>query len=91
MKRLFWLVFGITVGVLSMRKLSRVAEKLTPQGMASGIGSGLSDLADAIREFAADVRDAMTERESQLRSATGLDGHLGRVEPDRSAQSPDPA
>jgi chromosome condensin MukBEF MukE localization factor len=76
-KRLFWLALGITLGVLTMRKVSRAAQKLTPQGMSSALGQGLSDLAAAIGEFGADVRAAMTEREAQLRESTGLDGRLG--------------
>jgi chromosome condensin MukBEF MukE localization factor len=62
-----------------VRKLSKLAERLTPQGMASGIGAGLADLAEAIRDFTADVRDAMREREAELREATGLDGELGKT------------
>jgi hypothetical protein len=72
-RRLFWLAMGITIGALIVRKLSRAAEKLTPSGLAGSIGSGLSDLADSIRDFATDVREAMTERETQLRQSTGLD------------------
>jgi hypothetical protein len=79
MRRLFWLVMGVTIGALLVRRLSRAAEKLTPRGIASGIGGGLAELADAIREFAADVREAMAEREHQLRVSTGLDGTLGRA------------
>ena len=85
MKRLFWLALGITLGVLTMRRISRMAEKLTPQGMAASIGQGLSDLADAVGEFGADVRAAMHERETQLRESTGLDGRLGH-RPDGSAR-----
>jgi hypothetical protein len=77
MRRLFWLAMGITIGALIVRKLSRAAEKLTPSGMANGIAGSLSELADAIRDFAADVRDAMREREVELREATGLDGSTG--------------
>lgn len=79
MRRLFWLVMGITIGAMVVRKLSRVAEKLTPKGMATGLGQGLADLADAIRDFGADVREAMQEREAQLRESTGLDGTLGKI------------
>lgn len=71
---MFWLVMGITIGALVVRKLSRAAEKLTPSGMAGSIGAGLSDLADSIRDFAEDVRDAMHDREAQLRESTGMDG-----------------
>ncbi len=74
MKRLFWLAMGITIGALVVRKLSQMAQKLTPSGMANGLAGGLSDLADAIRDFASDVRAAMHEREAELREATGLDG-----------------
>jgi hypothetical protein len=77
MRRLFWLAMGITIGALLVRKLSRAAEKLTPSGMANGLAAGLTELADSIRDFAADVREAMSEREAELREATGLDGSTG--------------
>jgi hypothetical protein len=77
MRRLFWLAMGITIGALIVRKLSRAAEKLTPSGMANGLGGALSDLAVSIRDFAADIREAMDEREAELREATGLDGSTG--------------
>ena len=79
MRRLFWLAMGIAIGALIVRKLSKVAEKLTPRGMAGGIGAGLADLADALRDFGAEVRAAMREREAELRESTGLDGQLGKV------------
>jgi hypothetical protein len=77
MRRLFWLAMGITIGALLVRKLSRAAQKLTPGGVANGLAAALTELADAIRGFAADVREAMAEREAQLREATGLDGTAG--------------
>jgi hypothetical protein len=80
MRRLFWLAMGITIGALIVRKLSRVAEKLTPRGVAGSIGEGLSDLSDAVRDFAFDVREAMHEREDTLREGTGFDGRLGKVQ-----------
>ena len=76
MRRLFWLAMGITIGVLVVRKLSAAAEKLTPQSIASQLVEGLRDLADAIGDFGADVRDAMAERERELRAGTGLDAPL---------------
>ncbi|MDQ2797304.1 MAG: hypothetical protein M3Y06_09095 [Actinomycetota bacterium] len=82
MRRLFWLVMGITIGAMVVRKLSKVAQKLTPKGMSSGLGQGLADLADAIRDFGADVRAAMHEREAQLRESTGMDGTLGKLPAD---------
>ena len=79
MRRLFWLAMGITIGALLVRKLSNAVEKLTPRGMATSLGTALADLADALRDFADDVREAMHERESELRDATGMDGQLGKI------------
>ena len=76
MRRLFWLTMGVTIGVLVVRKLSRTAEKLTPQSMAGNLADGLRELAGAIGDFGADVRDAMADREEELRSGTGLDAPL---------------
>lgn len=76
MRRLFWLVMGITIGVLVVRKLSQAAERLTPNSMLSGIAEGLRDLADAIGDFGADIRAAAAEREAELRTGTGLDAPL---------------
>jgi hypothetical protein len=76
MRRLFWLAMGITIGALVVRKLSRAAEKLTPQGIAGALVEGLRDLADAIGDFGADVRAAAALREEELRSGTGLDAPL---------------
>jgi len=77
MRRLFWLVMGITIGVLVFRKLSKAAEKLTPKGMSTSIAESLADLAESLRDFGTDVRAAMSEREAELREGTGLDGELG--------------
>lgn len=79
-RRLFWLVMGITIGALIVRKLSRAAEKLTPRGIAGSFGGGLADLSDSLRGFTAEVRDAMHEREFELREGAGLDGTLGSTE-----------
>jgi hypothetical protein len=79
MRRLFWLAMGITIGALLVRKLSRAAEKLTPQGLAGALVEGLRDLADAIGEFGADVRAAAAAREQELRAGTGLDAPLPEV------------
>ena len=73
MRRLFWLAMGITIGALVVRKLSKAAARLTPRGMSQGLAASLGELADALRDFAADVRAAMTDREEQLRTASGLD------------------
>ena len=90
MRRLFWLAMGVTIGILIVRKLSRAAERMTPKGLAGSLTDALNNLADAIGGFAADVREAMHERETELRAGTGFDGTLGRTgenPPDAQGQS----
>jgi hypothetical protein len=77
-RRLFWLVMGITIGVLIVRKLSTMAERFTPSGVAASVTHALGDLSDSIRDFSHDVREAMSEREAELRDGAGLDGELGK-------------
>ena len=93
MRRLFWLAMGITIGALVVRRQSRAAEKLTPQGIAGSLADGLRELAEAIGDFGADVRAAAAAREDELRAGTGLDAPLpdrGQPElPSRGAHAAD--
>jgi hypothetical protein len=72
-KRLFWLLLGAVLGILAFRRVARKMEAFTPSGIASSIGN----LAESVRDFANDVREAMSQREYELREGTGLDGRLG--------------
>lgn len=78
MRRLFWLVMGVTIGALVVRKLSAAAQRLTPHGMASSVADALGEIGASVRDFGQEVRAAMSEREAELRAGTGLDGELGR-------------
>ena len=69
MGRLFWIALGATAGVLVVRKLTQTAQAYTPAGVASSI----EGLGDAVREFAAAVREGMDTRETELRVALGID------------------
>jgi hypothetical protein len=78
MRRLFWLAMGVTIGALVVRKLTRAAERLTPRGVAQGLGGGLAELSESVKDFTVQVREAMREREAELREGTAMDGTLGR-------------
>jgi hypothetical protein len=77
MKRLFWLVMGVTIGALAFRKLSKLAQKAKPSGIAGSVTAAVGDLAEALRDFAGDVREAMSEHEAAMRAGSGIDGALG--------------
>ncbi|MCU1624046.1 MAG: hypothetical protein QOG99_269 [Frankiales bacterium] len=69
-RRLFYIALGATAGVLLVRKITQTAEKLTPPKL---VGGALDNLSDAIRQFGAEVREGMAEREQELRQGLGLD------------------
>jgi hypothetical protein len=71
-RRVFWLALGATAGVLVVRRVTRAAETLTPQGLVGALGS----VGDGLRVFGEEVRAGMAEREEELRDALGLaEGH----------------
>lgn len=72
MRRLFWITLGATAGVLVVRKVTRAAESVTPEGAADRVSTGLETLADSVREFADEVRAGMAERDTELRQALGV-------------------
>jgi hypothetical protein len=63
--RVFYVVLGATAGVLLVRRLTRVAESWTPEGLSQRVSSAFGTFFD-------EVRDGMAEREAELRSALGL-------------------
>ncbi|HEU0131426.1 MAG TPA: hypothetical protein VFQ85_10610 [Mycobacteriales bacterium] len=77
-RRAFWTSLGIglgaTAGVLVARQLRRTREALTPSGIAGAFAGAMSGLTDAIRDFGADVRAGMAEREAELNDALGFEG-----------------
>ena len=75
MRRLFWVALGATAGVLVVRRLTRVAQAYTPEG----IGRSVSSMAESFREMAEVVREGMAERETELRLALGVDA--GEADP----------
>jgi len=68
-KRVFWLGVGATIGVYALRKVTRTAETFSPSGLA-GTFAGLGDV---VRDFVADVKEAMAEHEQELLAALGVD------------------
>lgn len=80
MRRIFWITLGATAGVLIVHRVTRTAKAYTPEGVAGG----LSNVADAIRDFADAVREGAAEREQELRVALGVDS--GVIDPAQARQ-----
>ena len=92
MRRLFWLVAGITLGVLAFRKLQQTAEKFSATNVGTSLGGALAHLAEQAGDFLADVRLSMREQEDRLREGAGLDSEPDTASvpavPDRQAERP---
>lgn len=68
-KKLFWIGIGVGVGVLAARKVATVKQGLGREGLNRSVGR----LADAMTTSAEAFRDGMHGRETELRTALGLD------------------
>ena len=69
MKRIFWLIIGIVVGVYAVTRLKKRVQVLAPESMQESAAK----LAAAVRHFGDQVREGMDERETELRDALGID------------------
>ncbi|MDP9239708.1 MAG: hypothetical protein M3O55_03585 [Actinomycetota bacterium] len=85
MRRLFWAALGAVVGILIVRKLTSTARAFTPAALTDQLSQSVSGLADSVRDFAADIKDAMAEREEELMAALADDG-TGRPPPGGNAR-----
>jgi hypothetical protein len=71
MRRIFWLAVGLGAGVagavMTTRFARRQARKVAPAAIAREARGGLMDLARLVSESMAEGREAMREREEELR------------------------
>jgi hypothetical protein len=79
----FYLAVGVGIGVATVRRLTRAANKaasrLTPSGIAARTADSASGLMESVRDFVDEIRAAMTQREAELREAlTGEPRTRGR-------------
>ena len=66
-----WFAAGAGAGVYAMTRVRRVAESLTPEGLADR----LSGLSLGLQLFRDEVRTGMHERENELRARLALTPH----------------
>jgi hypothetical protein len=69
MNRIIWMGIGVAIGVIAFRKLTEAQSTLGPEGLNRAVGR----LADGVYDFADAVRVGMLERETELRTALGVD------------------
>jgi hypothetical protein len=73
-RRIFWLAVGLGAGiagaVMTMRFLRKQASKVAPANLAKQARGGVMDVARLFSESIAEGREAMREKEEELRSET---------------------
>jgi hypothetical protein len=72
MNRIIWMGIGVAIGVIAFRKISNAQSALGPEGLTRAVGR----LADGLYDFADAVREGMSERETELRRALGVDAGI---------------
>lgn len=65
-KRLIWVGIGVAVGVVVVRKLTKVAESVTPGGVAERVGDAGAEMRESFKAFWADVSEAKQAKEAEL-------------------------
>jgi hypothetical protein len=66
---LFYVALGATAGVLLVRRMTELANRWTPEGIAAQAGGA----GDRVAAWWADVQHYAAEREVELREALGID------------------
>jgi hypothetical protein len=77
-KRLLWLMigagFGFGVSFWIVRTVRQVVERYTPERVSNDLAGAVRDLGKDLRAAVAEGREAMREREVELRAQLGRAG-----------------
>jgi hypothetical protein len=73
MKRIVWMGIGVAIGVIAFRKVTEVQASMQSTLGPEGLDRSVNRLADGLYDFADAVRSGMRERETDLRSALGVE------------------
>ncbi len=79
-----YITFGAVAGVLAVRRASQAAQRYTPASVQDRLQGSLGSFGTQLSDFLADLKEAMAEREQELRTELGLDGTHDLVDADPS-------
>jgi len=68
-KRLLWLGIGLAVGALVVRQVTKTAQAYSPSSLAGSARESAVGIVGSVRDFVADVREGMAEREAEIHAA----------------------
>lgn len=88
-RKLLWFGIAATAGVVVYRQVTRRARAYTPVGFAGSVQETAAGVLDSMRDFVADVRAGMAEREAEIHAALADNAEHGQgaatVFPEQSA------
>ena len=73
MKRIVWMGIGVAIGVIAFRMVTDVQASMQSTLGPEGLNRSVNRVADGLYDFADAVRAGMRERETDLRSALGVE------------------
>lgn len=65
-KRMIWVGVGVVVGVVVVRKITKVAESVTPGGVAERVGDAGAEMRASFKSFWSEVSEAKRAKEAEL-------------------------
>jgi len=68
-KRLLWLGIGLAVGALVVRQVTKTVQAYSPSSLAGSARESAVGIVGSVRDFVADVREGMAEREAEIHAA----------------------
>jgi hypothetical protein len=81
MRRAVWFALGAAVAVVVVVKGAQLLRKATPEGVREQVADASADLGQRATTFVRTLTSAMAERETELRSALGIDGDAATERP----------
>jgi hypothetical protein len=68
-RRMLWLGVGIAVGAVVARQVTKTVQAYSPSNLAGAARNSAAGLLDSVRDFVADVREGMAEKEAEIQAA----------------------
>jgi len=68
-KRLLWLGIGLAVGALVVRHVTKTVQAYSPSSLAGSARESAVGIVGSVRDFVADLREGMAEREAEIHTA----------------------
>jgi hypothetical protein len=88
-RRMLWLGVGLAVGAIVARQVTKTVQAYSPGNLVGSARNSAADVLDAVRDYVADVREGMAEREEEIHEAFAQGVSLTDLDADLDADFDD--